>query len=130
MLVIAISSIVVYNKSSADTRSAEDVLIKGLSHDLRAPLESLSASVEAWKQADASEKNALSKSVISDVSRMDSIIKRQLRLRDMSAGQPASERYKGRKKCSNIVVIYVIFTISKNKVFLVHFWCALCCIVN
>ena len=87
MLVIVISSIVVYNKSKVDTKTAENVLIKGLSYDLNEPLEKLTASVEAWKQADESEKNALSANVISDVSRMDSVIRRQLRLRDLSAGR-------------------------------------------
>ena len=86
MLVIVISSIVVYNKSKVDTKTAENVLIKGLSYDLNEPLEKLTASVEAWKQADESEKKTLSQSVISDVSRMDMVIKCQLRLRDLRSG--------------------------------------------
>lgn len=87
MLIIAISSIVVYNKSRVDTRSAENVLIKGLSHDLKRPLETLKVTAEEWARADNSEKNALSANVISDVSRMDSIIRKQLKLRDLSSGK-------------------------------------------
>ncbi len=70
-------------RKTVDT--SENILMKAVSHDLKKPLNTLKIEVAKWQEADGEEKNTCARDIMTQVGRMDSVIRRQLKLRDFES---------------------------------------------